>query len=391
MGVLAGCGPAAPKDRIPLGALLSVTGPLAEVGSAQLEGVHLAVDDINAHGGVLGKQLEVRFRNDQSDPAQAQRFAAELAAEGTSVVIGGVDSRIALSAAQASSGKAVFLSGSATAAGYATSDGFSFRTCAPDSGEAALHAQRAHARGLEKVAIIHEEGAAPGALADAFAAAFTRVGGVVTVTAAYRPGQNSYRELLATVLLTGPQAILLDADPVTGAQLVQDFVLTASGSGVGFLFTHSVEIPSFLVAVGKHNFGFPHEGVGPGTPTGSRYTYFASQFEAKYGVAPAVGAFTANVYDAVFLAAAAMESAGSTDPVAVRDAIRSVSLGGKAYGPADYADLVQAIHEHKDVNYEGASGSVDLDLHGDTSAPYDVWVAGPSGFTVVERAVRPID
>lgn len=387
-----GCAPEAPKQRLPLGVLLSVTGPLAEVGSAQLNAVQQAVGEINARGGVLGQELEVRFRNDGSDPDQAERLAGELVSGGATVLIGGVDSRIALRAAAASAPRAVFLSGSATSPAFTGGPGgFSFRTCALEAGEVALHAQRARARNLSRVAIVHPEGADHAALAEAFAAAFTRAGGTVTATAAYRPGEVTYAELLRPLLATDPEVVLLDADPVAGAEIVRDFVLTEPGSPVGWLFTHSVEIPSFVVAVGQRNFSFPHEGVGPGTPTGSRYAYFAAGFEAKYGQPPPVGAFSANVYDAVYLAAAAMEQAGSADPAAVRDALRSVSLGGMAYGPADYAALIEAIHQHRDVNYEGASGSVDLDLHGDTSAPYDVWAVGPAGLTVIERAVRPIE
>lgn len=388
-----GCAPPSPGPRLPLGVLLSVTGPLAEVGTAQLSAVHQAVDEINAQGGVLGQALEVRFRNDGSDPDQAERLAAELVSGGATVLIGGVDSRIALRAAQASAPRAVFLSGSATSAAFTGtgSDGFSFRTCALEAGEVALHAQRARARGLGRVAIIHPEGAEHAALAEAFTTAFTRAGGTITVTATYQPGQQRYAALLGPVIASGAEAVLLDADPVDGAEIIRDFVLTEPGSAVGWLFTHSVEIPSFVVAVGPRNFSFPHEGVGPGTPTGSRYAYFAAGYQAKYGAAPPVGAFTANVYDAVYLAAAALEAAGSAEPVAVRDALRPVSLGGLAYGPADYPQLLGAIHQHQDVNYEGASGSVDLDLHGDTSAPYDIWAVGPTGFTVLERAIRPIE
>ncbi|MHB8875257.1 MAG: ABC transporter substrate-binding protein [Myxococcaceae bacterium] len=385
------CAPPHTGERLHLGAIFPVTGPLAEVGAAQLEAAHLAADEINAAGGVLGRELEIRFRNDGSDPDNAQRFADELVAGGATVLIGGVDSTIARHIEQATGGRAVFLSGSATATGLtAQGEGFTFRTCATEAGEATLLAQRARARAITRVAVIRKQ-ESDGTLVETFASAFTRGGGTITLTASYQAGERSYRELLAQVLGSGPEAILLDADPVDGAQIVRDYVLTASGSGVGWLFTHSVEIPSFLVAVGAHNFSFPHEGVGPGTPTGSRYGHFAAGYEKKFGAAPAVGAFTANVYDAVFLAALALEQAGTSEPGAVRDALRPVSLGGTAYGPADFRRLVEALGQHQDVNYEGASGSVDLDLQGDTSAPYDVWVASPSGFSVVERAVRPID
>ncbi len=391
---LAACAPpSGGGERVALGAIFPVTGPLAEVGAAQLQAAHLAVDEINAKGGVLGRPLDIRFRNDGSDAQQAGRYAGELVDEGATVLIGGVDSPLALAITQATDARAVFLSGSATATTLTaqSAQGFTFRTCASEAGEASLLAQRARARGLTRMAVIRRPPPDQSTLVETFASAFTRGGGSLTVTVAYQKGASSYRALLAQVLATRPEAILLDADPVDGAQIVQDFVLTDSGSGVGWLFTHAVEIPSFLTAVGAHNFSFANEGVGPGTPTGSRYGHFATAYEARFGKVPAVGAFSANVYDAVYLAALAMEQARSTDPEAVRAALRPISLGGSAYGAADFTAMVEAIAQHKDVNYEGASGSVDLDSSGDTSAPYDIWVAGASGFTVVERAIRPVD
>ena len=62
------------------------------------------------------------------------------------------------------------------------------------------------------------------------------------------------------------------------------------------------------------------------------------------------------------------------DRVAVRDALFAVSRPpGKAYAPAQYVDALQALQQGLNVNYNGASGNVDLDEYGNVKSGYAIW------------------
>lgn len=384
---LAACGPDDQGDRIRIGVMLSTTGPLAELGTAQLDAARLAVEEINASGGVMGKKLSIVLRDDGADRRKADRAIDALLAEQVPVIIGTVSSTFTQRAAEKAAESAVVISGSASA--IVRSDkqkGTLFRTCSSDAGEGRLLAARARDRSLTRAAILHREGEPE--LADGFAASFTAAGGEVVFRATYARGQTSYAETLQKVLEAGADAVLLDAEPVDGAQIVRDYLAGFPGT-LTWLFTHAQQSPAFVEAVGSRNFGFPHLGTGPGTPTGRRHLHFATRWEAKYGAPPPLGAFTANVYDAVFLAALAIEQAKATSPQAIAAALHEVSLGGRALGPDELAEAVEAIGEGADVNYEGASGSVDFDRNGDTTAPYDIWKVGQDGIVLEERAVLP--
>ena len=83
----------AAKEPIRMGYLPALTGPSSSTGIGINRGVQLAIDEINAAGGIDGRQIELITRDTQSEPTKAVNGAAELAkGEKVSVVIGPVNS-----------------------------------------------------------------------------------------------------------------------------------------------------------------------------------------------------------------------------------------------------------------------------------------------------------
>src|SRR6201987_92744 len=66
------------KDPMPVGYLPALTGPSSSTGIGFNRGIQLAVQEINAAGGIDGRQLELITRDTQSDPTKAVNGAAEL-------------------------------------------------------------------------------------------------------------------------------------------------------------------------------------------------------------------------------------------------------------------------------------------------------------------------
>jgi len=106
----------------------------------------------------------------------------------------------------------------------------------------------------------------------------------------------------------------------------------------------------------------------------------AEKFETAYAAAYQTTEnklYIQQAYDATFLAALAIEKAGSLDHGRIRDALRGLCApGGAVIGPADWERAVSVIKARKRITYEAASGDCNFDRNGD--------VAGVIGEFVVE-------
>jgi branched-chain amino acid transport system substrate-binding protein len=372
-----------------IGGLLSTTGDLAGIGSDMLRASQLAVADVNAAGGVLGGTLKIKNQDDQTDAAIAGPAAQALADDGIQAFVGAVGSSSSIAAADiAAAERMVMASPSSTSPALTdhADGGFFFRTCPSDALQGTLMAQRALAAGHVKAAVIHEPGAYGQGMADFFTATFEAGGGEVTDQVEYTIEQASYVGLLTSVFANEPTVVALAAYPIDGATLVSDYNSNFTTEPVTFYFADALANDDFLDGVGAANFTFNHEGTAPAF-VGPNYTRFAADYEAAHGSEP--GAFLSNAYDATIILALAVEAAGENDAEKIRDAMIDVSTGGTQYGPDDLEELFAAIQAGEDVDYEGASGSVDFDAQGDTIAPYDVWEIQGGAITITEASVLP--
>lgn len=388
---LLGCAPPAPKQTISIGTVLSVTGDLAAIGTEQLQAVQLAVGEINAAGGVLGSELKVSNKDDGTDAARATAGAEALVAEKVPVVVGAVGSSftLAVEAVTAPAG-VVEISASSTSPALTAvaANGFLFRTCASDALQGKLLAKRAKAAGFTRVAAIYVPGAYGKGLADTFDAAFTAGGGTTTAKREYTTGQTSYQALLTAVMATTPQAIVLVGYPVDSAQIIKDYLSSFVAADVFWYFPDALEDSGFVTAVGAA-FSFRHEGTGPSAPSGATWDAYQAAFTAKYGKAASTGTYSANAYDAAYLAALAMAAAGKAEGAAIRDQLIAVSAGGTTYAAKDFRAAADAAAKGADIDYAGASGPVDMDANGDVITNYDTWRVQGTTITIVERGLAP--
>src|ERR1700734_1549571 len=90
--------PAFAAEPVKVGLVAALSGPSAKSGEGITRGLTIAIDEINARGGVLGgRMLELVRRDDESNPAKGQTAARELIdKEGVAVIFGGIDSPVSL-------------------------------------------------------------------------------------------------------------------------------------------------------------------------------------------------------------------------------------------------------------------------------------------------------
>jgi len=395
---LMGCGKDDPDaGALKIGGLVPLTGDFASAGTEQTQAARVAMDEINAAGGVLGQRLALLVADDGTDEEVGKLAARQLIDEGAIAVFGSTASSVTLAATPIFvEAKLPVISGGSTSPALTTlaDDGYFFRTIPSDSLQGKLLARRARElHHLDRVAVIYIPNAYGEGLSESFAGNFTALGGQVTVSVAYEEGdtQSNYGALLSSVYGTNPQAIVLLAYPEDGALIMKTYFTSFSEKDTFWLYADGVQDrDAFAGVAGMSNFtSLRHEGTGAGAPSGARFDTFKSAYRARWGEDPSPGNGAAQIYDAVHLFALGLEAAGRVDGTALRDALPAVSREGAPFAATDFAAARAAVRSGADVDYQGVSGDVDFDAAGDVYGPYDIWKVQGGAIVPVESGVLP--
>ena len=382
---LAGCRSAAddptptptPPPPVKIGSLMDFTGDLAEYGPPMDDAIKLAAKHVNAAGGVLnGRSIEVLSEDGGTNDALSVSAARKLVTvDGVSALIGALGSGFTLSVANAVTkpNETLQISPSASAPSITLVDDndFLFRTNVSDSFQGVILADLANALGYRSAGVLYINNAYGQGLADQFAESFEALGGTAVVVPHESAQQPSYASEIARATANDPDILVAVSYPVNAALYVREAI--DSGAADTFLFVDGTKSEEMIDTVGAGALEGTY-GTAPGALETSASARFADDYEAEYARPPAP--FTAQSYDAMALIALAVEAAGSDDSVAIRDALRGVAgPPGVEIGPgqAELARGLQLLRDGQEINYQGASGPVDLDENGDVLGAMEVW------------------
>ena len=204
-----GSAPAADAGKVEIGVNYELSGAVASYGQDSVDGIKMAIDEVNAAGGVLGMQIDLLIEDNKSDPAESTAIAEKLLSRpGISAGLGPATSgnfRAVIPAAQ-EFGVPV-ISSSATADEDITVDKngnvrqFVFRTCFTDSFQGRVMAEFAITQLSAKNAIIFGDTASDYAkgLAYNFKSNFTSQGGVIVSEEGYVAGDKDFNGVLTKI------------------------------------------------------------------------------------------------------------------------------------------------------------------------------------------------
>lgn len=378
-----GCGPQA-RDTIRLGALFSMTGSAAESGFAQLSGARLAVETINAAGGIDGVELQLVVRDDGTDKNLAVRAAQALRDEGLAVVVGTSTSLLTREALGGLGPETILITPAATAPELSTAapDDRFLRTCGTADAEGRLFADRAYRTGFRRAALISSAREIDQGLVTAFVHSFEQRGGAITARQQLGATEESMAAVLSQVLSSGADMVVLDVDTVTASRVLSAYAALKT-SNVRWYLSHATYSEGLVDAVGARTLaGIDHEGLVFATPQGTRYRAFEQAWQAAFEAPPPIGTFAPQAYDAVYLVALARAKGGD-----LWENVFDASRGGAVIDGTRWTEAVERTRAGEDLNFEGASGSLDLDANGDAVAPFDVWLVVEGQIRFIERGV----
>ena len=367
------------ENRLIVGHLNTVTGSLSYFGPEQNNGVELAALHVNQAGGVLGVQMIIVTGDTATNPVQGVDAARALVdVEGAVAIVGALASGVTLAVAQSVTvpKQRLLISPASTSPAITVleDDDFLFRTTVSDAAQGVVLARLAWEIGYETAGIMLINNAYGEGLADQFEETYASLGGRVTGKVPHEDNQPTYTSELEKATEGDPHVLLAISYPGQAEVYLRESL--EGGYSDTFLFVDGTKSPEMMEVVGWDALE-GMLGTAPGSPPDRpSLLEFQGSYAAVHG-APPEHPFIAENYDAAVLIALAAAKAGTTtDSVAIRDALRSIANPpGEAVGPGveGIKKALMLIDEGKDINYEGAAGTVDFDENGDVTGYIEIW------------------
>ena len=334
----------APKEAetIKIGCLLDLSGDLAPMGARMLDGGRLAVEEINAAGGVLGKQVELVAEDGKTDPAAGlERIKKLIEIDGVQVIAGPMISGSSkLASPYAKEHKVPLITMSATAFELSELDGteWFFRACLLDDAQGRVLADVVMDKGYTRFASIVLDNLYGKGVEKALVEGLQERGwqGELLARVTYDEATKDYRTELGQIKAGNPDVVLIvsycDDGIIVFKQALEmglDSIAWLGcdgnyGSGL-FKEPKSAEFMEKAIVAGTRTVGF-----------GSTYEQFVVAYTEKFGEAPEI--YCDTTYDAVWTAAKAIEAAGVYDGEKIRAALATLNVEG-ASGPISFDEI----------------------------------------------------
>ncbi|WP_238991430.1 ABC transporter substrate-binding protein [Rariglobus hedericola] len=320
----AGCAPkdASAPTTVKIGNLASITGKDASFGQSSTKATRLAIDEINAAGGVLGQQIELIFEDTQSKPGEAAMVVKKLVTRDHVVALIGevISSRSIEAASVAQTLKIPMLTPTATNPAVTATGDYIFRACFIDPFQGKVLAKFARDDlGSKRAAVLTSTSSSYSTgLSKVFVEQYTEAGGEVVADQKFAEGDKDFKAALTAIRAANPDVIFVPAY-YTEASLIAKQAREL-GITVPLLGGDGWEAPELFEIAGDAVEGCYYSTHFSADSTDPKLQAFVARYRARYdGATP--DCMAALGYDAAYLLVDALRRAGSTDPVKIKDAL----------------------------------------------------------------------
>jgi branched-chain amino acid transport system substrate-binding protein len=309
---------------IVLGAIFGLTGENSSLGRECKEGIELALEEVNAQGGVLGRKVKVLFEDTRLDSTQAsEKIQRLIDVEQVPCVLGDAASTPTLAAAlYAEKAKVPLVSPSATNVAVTQNKRWVFRVCFTDDKQGLAAARFARKElGADRAAVLfitgnkYSEG-----LQAIFAAEFERDGGKIVAKKTFQAEETNVLSFLAEIKDAAPQIVFAPVYPAEVAKIGP--TKARIGLDVPLLGTDGWDGPAtrakgVIESIEGSYFTdlFAAEGPVPAAKP------FVEKYRSLHQKPPS--SLVASGYDALKLVVDAIGRAGAVDPAKIRDALEA--------------------------------------------------------------------
>lgn len=315
---LTSCG-SSKSDEIVIGGIFPLSGGVAVYGVECKNGIDLAIEEINAAGGINGKNISLISEDDEGNPEKTVNAYQKLTSkDGVKIVIGSLTSGCTQAITnRAQAQKVIQIAPAATAPAITDAGDFIFRTCFIDPFQGRVGGKFSYETlNARKAAILYDIGNDYSVgLTENFESSFTEVGGQIVAKEAYNTNDKDFNAQLTKIKSANPDVVYLpDYYNVVAliakqlrAQGIETPIVGADGWD-GILGNANAEVLN-----GYYSNHYATDSTSPAVQS------FVEKFNKKYSKDP--NSFAALGYDSMYILKDAIIKAGSTDPQAVKVAL----------------------------------------------------------------------
>lgn len=330
MTLLAGCGSKVNENEIPIGINYELSGSVASYGQASVEGIELAIEEVNKAGGIDGKLIKPIKYDNKSEHSMATTLAKKLMTQDKVVAVLGPATSGAFKATipEANKNKVVVASGSATNDSVTVDESgvkeYAFRICFTDSFQGTAMANFAlNNMSATKAVVIMDSSSDYGkGLAKNFTETFEAGGGTVVASEAFVSGDTDFNAILTKIKGNDFDVIFISGYYNEAGLIIKQ--ARALGIDAPILGPDGFGAPELVELAGADALNdvyfSSHFSV---LDTDPSVADFIENFKAKYGKEP--DQFAALGYDLAMFVIDGIRRAGSTDPTAIKDALAATT------------------------------------------------------------------
>ena len=330
LGICSSSSIALADDVIRIGAVYPTTGPVAADGETLLRGARIAVKEINAAGGINGKKLELVVEDGACIPAQSVAAAEKLISSQNVVSLIGAFCSSSTGAVMdvAKRRKVPMVAGISTAPNLTErGNEFFFRIPATSAMLSKAFAEpMMKLAGGKKFAFLVVNDDWGRSIIDSYGSALTADGAIVVEKQIYDTNDSDLFPYITNIKRSSPDAVVLAGNTQNAVALTEQ--LRQMGLKSHFFGEGSFAAKSYYDIVGKKGDGMYGLMAYVYSIDNPQNKAFVDHYKADYNDLPTT--YAASGYHEVQVVAAALKRSGSTDPVAVRDAIAQTDIDGLA-------------------------------------------------------------
>lgn len=340
------------SESIKIGFIGPLTGDYANYGTLCKQAVQMAIEEINAMGGVNGVEIKLYAEDSEGDSQKALAAMEKLSSsDKVCAIIGPVLTGEAFSVAERAEAEGiVIITPSASHKDITNIGEYIFRTTPSDGLQGEVAGKYWYeVLGYRKLAVLYAKNDYSQGLYESMSEAFTAEGGKIVATATFMVGDKDFKTQLTNLKNTDAEAIYIPDYTAEMAQILEQ----ASQLGIDkpFLSGDGFLSEEIYTLAGQYTDGVIYTASAKITES-DKNKVFKENYTAKWGVGP--DSFASNAYDATYILASVIEKVG-TNRAAIKKGMQQVKDFEGVNGIINFAENGDLVASQGVYKVEGTT------------------------------------